>query len=372
MFLILGIVAVVLFLLYIYGTVNFDYWEKRGVIYEKPIPYFGNFKPVYFQQTNPTDFFQNLYKKYPNEKYVGIFLATKPTLVIRDPELIKNIMSTDFYHFYSRAILPHKKVIEPVLRNLFFAEGDLWRLLRQRMTPAFTTSKLKAMFPLIVGTAEKLQTLAADAARSGNEVDVRDLMARFTTDFIGAVGFGVEGEAINDENSIFRQIGKRIFTVTKTDALRNMAKMMFPNLFKDMKFFVPMIEDNIMAIMKGVMKDRNFKPSGRNDFIDQLMDLKQKGKISIESIEKTNEDGTAAMAELELDDFIMVGQLFLFFAAGFETSSSATSFTLHQLAFHPEAQRRCHEEIDRVLSRYDNKLCYDAITEMKYLEMCFK
>lgn len=281
-------------------------------------------------------------------------------------------MSTDFYQFYSRAILPHKKVIEPVLRNLFFAEGDLWRLLRQRMTPAFTTSKLKAMFPLIVGTAEKLQTLAADAARTGNEVDVRDLMARFTTDFIGAVGFGVEGEAINDENSIFRQIGKRIFTVTKTDALRNMAKMMFPNLFKDMKFFVPMIEDNIMAIMKGVMKDRNFKPSGRNDFIDQLMDLKQKGKISIESIEKTNEDGTAAMAELELDDFIMVGQLFLFFAAGFETSSSATSFTLHQLAFHPEAQRRCHEEIDRVLSRYDNKLCYDAITEMKYLEMCFK
>ncbi|XP_013145387.1 PREDICTED: probable cytochrome P450 6a13, partial [Papilio polytes] len=50
----------------------------------------------------------------------------------------------------------------------------------------------------------------------------------------------------------------------------------------------------------------------------------------------------------------------------------ATSFTLHQLAYHPAAQQKVHEEIDAVLSKYNNKLCYDAVKEMTYLEWTFK
>ncbi|GBP59919.1 Cytochrome P450 6B7 [Eumeta japonica] len=119
------------------------------------------------------------------------------------------------------------------------------------------------------------------------------------------------------------------------------------------------------------MKERNYKPAGRNDFIDLLLSLKEKGKIVGESIENFNADGTPKESQLELDDMLMAAQVFVFFAAGFETSSSATSYTLHQLAFHPEEQKKVQDEIDEVLSRYDNKLCYDAIREMKYLEMAF-
>ncbi|MDK0539469.1 cytochrome P450, partial [Clostridium perfringens] len=80
-------------------------------------------------------------------------------------------------------------MFEPMMQNLFFAEGDLWKLLRQRMTPAFTSGKLKAMFPLVVERAERLKTRALAAAADGKSLDARDLMARYTTDFIGACGF---------------------------------------------------------------------------------------------------------------------------------------------------------------------------------------
>lgn len=69
---------------------------------------------------------------------------------------------------------------------------------------------------------------------------------------------------------------------------------------------------------------------------------------------------------------LMAAQVFVFFAAGFETSSSATSFTLHQLAYHPEVQTKLQKEIDLVLEKHDNKLSYDAVRQMTYLEWSFK
>ncbi|GBP84922.1 Probable cytochrome P450 6a20 [Eumeta japonica] len=49
-----------------------------------------------------------------------------------------------------------------------------------------------------------------------------------------------------------------------------------------------------------------------------------------------------------MDVELMVAQVFVFFAAGFETSSSSSSYTLHQLAFHPEEQKKVQNEIDDV------------------------
>lgn len=89
-------------------------------------------------------------------------------------------------------------------------------------------------------------------------------------------------------------------------------------------------------------------------------------------MEKRRADGKPEQVEMEFDLMCMAAQVFVFFAAGFETSSSATSYTLHQLAFHPEEQRKIQEDIDRVLSKYNNKMCYDSISEMTSLSNGFK
>lgn len=368
----LPVICVVIILFYLIGTKNHDYWKKRGVAYVKPIPFFGtNFKS-YTGQQSVVQLATKAYFQFYNEKIVGCFRGTFPELIIRDPELIKHILVIDFYNFYPRGLNTHKKVIEPMLKNLFFADGDIWKMLRQRMTPAFTSGKLKAMFPLIIERAERLQILAEDAAVSGKVTDVRDLMARYTTDFIGACGFGIESHALNDENSSFRKLGQKIFTVKFRDIIVILFKEVFPETFKHLRFISQNTEDDVIELVSNIMKQRNYTPSGRNDFIDLLLELKKKGKIVGDSIERMTANGTPQRIELELDDVLMAAQVFVFFAAGFETSSSATSFTLHQLAFHPEEQRKVQEEIDRVLSKYDNKLCYDAVKDMTYLHMVFK
>ncbi|GBP84923.1 Probable cytochrome P450 6a23 [Eumeta japonica] len=180
----------------------------RRVAYEKPIPFVGTALRQFTQRVSLAQAAEEVYRKYPNERYVGTFLGSQKSLVIRDPELIKSILLTDFMYFHKRAVLLQETVTDPLARNLFSVDGDLWKLLRQRLTPAFSTGKLKAMFPLIVERAVKVQDLADEAAKIGATVDVKDLMARYTTDFIGACGFGIDMESLEDENSLFRKLGE--------------------------------------------------------------------------------------------------------------------------------------------------------------------
>jgi cytochrome P450 len=67
----------------------------------------------------------------------------------------------------------------------------------------------------------------------------------------------------------------------------------------------------------------------------------------------------------------VAAQAITFFGDGFETSSSALSFLLYSLATNPDVQERVREEVDTVLKRHGDKLTFDSIQEMTYLDMVF-
>lgn len=237
------------------------------------------------------------------------------------------------------------------------------------MTPAFSSGKLKAMFPLIVERTEGLQVRLKREIAKGQAIEARDLMARYTTDVIGTVGFGIVSDSLNDENAAFRKLGARILSKNFKRVLKLTLKTVLPGIFGHLKFSGD-IEKEVMDMVRTIMQQRNNEPCGRNDFIDLLLECKKKGDMVGDSIVDVNVDGSPKKVSIEMDDAIMAAQSFVFFVAGFETSSSATSFTLHQLAYNPKVQIKVQEEIDRVLSKHENKLSYDAISEMTYLKWC--
>nr|XP_026486788.1 cytochrome P450 6B7-like [Vanessa tameamea] len=355
---------------YLYGTRTFGYWRKRGIKNDEPIPYFGNNLKQFIQKSSIAMLATEAYKKYPEETVVGFFRSTSPELVIRDPELVKRILITDFQHFYDRGFNSHKTSIEPLFKNLFFADGDLWKLIRKGFSQSFSTGKIKAMFSIITERAEKLQLQAAEISKL-EYYDMRELIARYTTDFIGVCGFGINIDSLNDENSEFRKLGNRIFHRSFRDALVGALKYMFPNCFKNFHFLSSEVETVINALVKKILKSRNYEPSGKNDFIDLMLELKKKGNLITESLEFRDENGLPKLVELELDDMILTAQCFVFFGAGFETSSTSASYTLHQLAFNMEYQEKVQAEIDRILPKYNNKLSYEAINELNTLEKAF-
>lgn len=64
----------------------------------------------------------------------------------------------------------------------------------------------------------------------------------------------------------------------------------------------------------------------------------------------------------------MVAQSFVFFFAGFETSSTTMTFALFELAQHPDIQEKVREELVIVLEKYNHQLCYDSVKELEYMQ----
>ena len=74
-----------------------------------------------------------------------------------------------------------------------------------------------------------------------------------------------------------------------------------------------------------------------------------------------------AVVFLELTMDQLVAQCFVFFAAGFETSSSVMSYCFYELALHQDIQERLRKEVESVSNKHGG-ITYQALLEMPYLE----
>lgn len=74
----------------------------------------------------------------------------------------------------------------------------------------------------------------------------------------------------------------------------------------------------------------------------------------------------------ELTDDLIAAQAFVFYVAGFETSSTATSQALYELALNQEVQNKLREEIEEEYTKHGSDLIYENIKKMTYLDKVFK
>lgn len=104
-----GIVAVI-FALYYYYTSTFDFWKSRGVPGPRPIPVFGTFKDVMLKKISIVDYMAKVYNDYKDEPLVGVFVKKSPILIVKDPDLLKDIFIKDFPTFADRGFTVNEKV----------------------------------------------------------------------------------------------------------------------------------------------------------------------------------------------------------------------------------------------------------------------
>jgi len=81
--------------------------------------------------------------------------------------------------------------------------------MRQKLTPVFTSGKMKHMSGVVVEVGHRLADAMDKAVEEARveygDVEIKDLCARFTTDVIGSCAFGLECYSLQDPNAEFRE-----------------------------------------------------------------------------------------------------------------------------------------------------------------------
>lgn len=133
----------------------------------------------------------------------------------------------------------------------------------------------------------------------------------------------------------------------------------FPNLSKrlGLKITPYFVSQFFMKVIKDTYEFREQNDIQRNDFMSLLMQIKKYGKLKDES----ESVGTMTFNE-------MAAQAFIFFIAGFETSSTTMNYVFYELAYRQTIQDKLRNEITEVLKRHNNEITYDALMEMPYLD----
>lgn len=91
-------------------------------------------------------------------------------------------------------------------------QGQEWKNLRIKLTSTFTTGKMKMMFPLVKECGTKLNNIMENLSND-QDIEIKDICARYTTDVIGSCAFGLQISSLDNPDSEFRQMGKRMLDV---------------------------------------------------------------------------------------------------------------------------------------------------------------
>ncbi|XP_049767432.1 cytochrome P450 6j1-like [Schistocerca cancellata] len=355
-------------LLYWYMTRNFGYWKKLGIPYWKPTPFVGNMGSVVLGRKHMGEPVLECYHMAGDARFMGMFAFDQPLLMVKDPALVGRIMSTDFSTFYATnaKIDP---VADPVIgMSLFGQHGPGWKKLRTVLSPAFTSGKIKLMFHLVNEVGQNLTRLLETEASKGSAVELKDVMARYTTDVVCSIFMGVNAGSLEDPNSLLR--------VNLRDILReNLVGRMLTTLL----FFAPKlmsflhiragskkVEDYFVQNTGKLIEHRKEHGIVRNDVVDLLLKIKE-DRLSDDEDSKediANEKAKAGDKKLKLTNELIAGQLMSFLNAGFDTSSSTMSFCLYELARNAELQEEVRQHVRQVLKRHGGQPTYEALNEM--------
>ncbi|KYQ54448.1 Cytochrome P450 6a9 [Trachymyrmex zeteki] len=281
-----------------------------------------------------------IYNAYRDRSMVGIYNFMTPTLMIREPELVKTVLRTSFTSFHENGLKIDPK-LDPLLANSpFFTDGEKWITGRKRLTYAFSNVRLKILLETVKQVCETFEGyLDKKIGKAGKvELELKELFTRFTSQVVSGAGFGVDGLSF-DEGKEERE---RFFLRNGQVLPRFMSK-----IFKTRT--IPKKADHFFrTIVADIMEQRKKEAIPRNDFLQLMIDLERK-------------EGD----KFDLDT--VTSHAVTFFMNIYETHYDLNFAGFH-LASYPKVQEKLREEVMSVLNKYDGVITFEALKDMTYMD----
>lgn len=217
---------------------------------------------------------------------------------------------------------------------------------------------------------------------------------RYTTDIISSVVYGFKCHSLKDPNNDFLRLGVRAFEFGRITLI---FAIWHPEILR--KITLPFYHRNVSEFFAKIFYEtielRRKENIVRKDFLNFLMQLVHDGELEDEekNSDSNQDDNREQRRHFERSSFVVefftrllmlsdkadrltlseaAAHAFVFFLAGFETTSSTATYCLLELALNPDVQKKLQEEIDGVMAESPEGFTFDNVMEMKYLEMVFQ
>ncbi|XP_012232386.2 cytochrome P450 6k1 isoform X3 [Linepithema humile] len=342
--------------LYLWMKWKHSYWQRRGI---RSLPthwFFGHFKDAILMRKPPGVILGELYQQGNDEDDVlGIYILFKPFLLVRNSELIKQIMIKDFNVFPNHHFVARSNADKMSGYNLFGIDNPEWKYLRTKMSPVFTSGKLKSLFLLMVESGELMGAHLRSQISNDSKfksISIKDVFYKYTTNIVASLAFGIQTNCFDTPDPEFYVKSREAFNLTFVRAIKFFFLFFLPNIGKHLRN--KMLGDSTEYFRKVFwesMDNRTITKMKRGDLIDSLLQLKNEQPDSI---------------NFRFEGDVLLAQAAIFFVAGRETSITTLTYVLCELAKHPEMQKRVRQEILEKIEAA-NGVTNEAVHDMKYL-----
>lgn len=274
-----------------------------------------------------------------------------------EPENIKAILATQFGD-YGKGKPFHEEWKDFLGDSIFTTDGDLWHNSRQLIRPQFVKdrvsdlhcfeSHIETLFRAIAnGGALNGEDQAVDMeAGNGRVIDISELLFRYTLDVATDFLLGKDVKSLSTPREPFAE------AFSEVQRVQNIISRAGP-----LKDFVPR-----KSFWSGMKTINQFV----NVYIERALLL---SPAELESKGKTDAGYTFlhALAGFTHDRKVLRDQLVAVLLAGRDTTASTLSWTIYELARHPQCVARLRQEILSVVGTHRTPT-YADLKGMKYLQ----
>lgn len=340
-----AIIFVVFTSIYLFAQHRYRYWKNRGVPGLKTTFPYGNSQGFritkHFSETNK----ENYDALKGKGLFGGIFLFFTPFAIATNLDFIKTILIKDFNVFPNRGIYYNEKD-DPLSAHLLNIEDDRWKNLRSKLTPTFTSGKIKSMFSTVNNVVDNL-VARLSSKTDGDSINIFEVFGRFTTDVIASCAFGIESNSLKDEDSKFYEMGQKAFEVK--NVFERMIRIGYPDIAR--KFGVKLLNkemsDFYYSITKDTVEYREKSSVERNDFMNLMVQMKKSNLINLNEI---------------------AAQSLIFYVAGHETTATTLTYCIYELSKNLELQEKARNYTKELLKKHKNEVSYELVSDASYLE----
>jgi cytochrome P450 family 6 len=150
------------------------------------------------------------------------------------------------------------------------------------------------MFQTLTDYGQELGRILEESGRNEEIIEIKDILARYTTDIISSCAFGIESNSLKNPDAEFRQWGRKIVKPSIKASITRTLSVLIPSFMSVLKLRAmdPDISKYFLSMVQDTVKFRENNNIKRNDFMQLLIQLTNQGKMEEKhNYGEQNDDG---------------------------------------------------------------------------------